>query len=254
MSDINTNGLDVNYPIPGVNNSSQGFRDNFNNIKNNLDTAQSELTDIQLKAVVKSALIDTSVNNDMANTLISNASVRSFRATTYPLGNDLSGLIVVDVSLGDVQYGTITGDTQFQFGNWAPTGTQSNVKLQLTVANVEAVISFPSEVVATTNDYGITTLENVDVTSGYANIIVPNDVSQLNYELSTLDCGNSISIVPVNRPRQTTQIFVGTPSSNIGAQGDRAGTTMVNSTHMYVCTADYDGSTAIWKRITLSSY
>ena len=36
MSTINTNGLDVNYPIPGVNNNSQGFRDNFTSIKTNL--------------------------------------------------------------------------------------------------------------------------------------------------------------------------------------------------------------------------
>ena len=28
-STINTNGLDVNYPIPGKNNSSQGFRNNY---------------------------------------------------------------------------------------------------------------------------------------------------------------------------------------------------------------------------------
>ena len=36
MSAINTNGLDVNYPVPGVNNNSQGFRDNFASIKTNL--------------------------------------------------------------------------------------------------------------------------------------------------------------------------------------------------------------------------
>ena len=39
MSAINTNGLNVNYPVPGVNNNSQGFRNNFTNIKQNLDTA-----------------------------------------------------------------------------------------------------------------------------------------------------------------------------------------------------------------------
>ncbi len=33
MSQINTNGINTNYPVPGQNNSSQGFRDNFAQIK-----------------------------------------------------------------------------------------------------------------------------------------------------------------------------------------------------------------------------
>ena len=53
MSTINTNALDVNYPIPGVNNNSQGFRDNFASIKTNLNTAATEITDLQNKVVVK---------------------------------------------------------------------------------------------------------------------------------------------------------------------------------------------------------
>jgi len=86
MSTIDTNGIDPNYPVPGVNNSSQGFRDNFSSIKVNLDTAATEITDLQNKVVVKSALTGSVVDNNMANTLISNALVRSFRATTFNLG------------------------------------------------------------------------------------------------------------------------------------------------------------------------
>ena len=52
-SAINTNGIDVNYPIPGQNNSSQGFRNNFNAIKTNIDTAGTEITDLQNKVVKK---------------------------------------------------------------------------------------------------------------------------------------------------------------------------------------------------------
>jgi hypothetical protein len=70
MSTINTNTIDANYPIPGQNNSSQGFRDNFASIKQNLDIASNELTDLQNKVVLKSALANSTLNNDMANTLI----------------------------------------------------------------------------------------------------------------------------------------------------------------------------------------
>ena len=172
MSTINTNALDVNYPIPGVNNNSQGFRDNFASIKTNLNTAATEITDLQNKVVVKSALSGSSLNNDMANTIISNAATRSFRATTYNLGNSLSGTVLVDVSLGDVQYGTVAGNITFQFGNWAPTGTQSNVQLQLAISNANSFISFPSEMVINENTV-VTTLENFSNIAGVATVSIP---------------------------------------------------------------------------------
>jgi hypothetical protein len=52
------------------------------------------------------------------STRISNASTRSFRATTYNLGNALSGTVLVNASLGDVQTGTIAANTTINFGSW----------------------------------------------------------------------------------------------------------------------------------------
>jgi len=229
MSTINTNGINVNYPVPGKNNDSQGFRDNFASIKTNLDTAGAEITDLQSKVIVKQALANTTVNNDMANTLITNAATRGFRSTTYNLGNALSGTVVVDVSLGDVQYGTVVGNVTFQFSNWSPTGTQSNVQLQLAVSNTNAVISWPTEVVSNNNNFGVTTLENFANVANTATITIPNGVSQLDYRLSSTDCGNTIIIEPYNRPRKATQILVGTPSvSNVTCTGTITFTTSSN--------------------------
>jgi len=205
MSNINTNPINVNYPVPGVNNNSQGFRDNFTSIVTNLNTAGTEITDLQNNVVVKNALTNTTVNNDMANTLISNASTRGFRATTYNLGNALSGTVLVNVALGDVQYGTVAGNTTINFGSWAPTGTQSNVTLQLSVSNANAFISFSGNVL-NGNNFGSSTLENVSNIGNLVTVNAPNGVTQLNYLISSLDCGNTLSISPVNRPRQSTQI------------------------------------------------
>jgi hypothetical protein len=205
MSTINTNAINVNYPVPGVNNNSQGFRDNFASIVTNLNTAGTEITDLQNKVVVKQALLGTTINNDMANTLISNASTRSFRATTYNLGNALAGTVLVNVSLGDVQYGTVAANTTINFGSWAPTGTQSNVQLNLSVSNANAVISFPGELVIS-NDDGVMLLENFANIGNVPTVSVPNGVTQLNYLISSTDCGNTLYIQPINRPRQSTQI------------------------------------------------
>ncbi len=218
MSTINTNGINTNYPVPGENNSSEGFRTNFTSISNNLDTAGEEITELQQKSVLKTALSGIPLSNDMGNTLISNAAVRSFRATTYNLGNALSGTVLVDTSLGDVQMGTVTGNVTFQFAGWAPTNTESAIKLRLNIANTTAHITFPSEASLSTN-----LLENNNGSSPLIIETAPYGASLLEYELSTVDCGNSILIDPVNRPWQTTQVVTRNTVTPTGYQGDKNG-------------------------------
>jgi len=228
MSTINTNGINVNYPVPGENNPTQGFRDNFASIKTNLDTAGTEITDLQNKVVLKAALNGSTLNNDMANTLISNASTRSFRATTYNLGNALSGTVLVNVAQADVQYGNVASNVTLQFGSWAPTNTESSITLRLGISNTSAVITFPSQVVASNNNFGGTILENYANIANVITITAPYDVEQLEFKLRTLDCGNTITIEPINRPYQSTQIVKRTPPST-GQVGDKVGTVCIDT-------------------------
>jgi len=241
MSQINTNGINTNYPTPGTNNSSQGFRDNFSQIRTNLDTASNEITDLQNKVVVKTALDGTVLNNDMANTLISNASTSGFRATTYNLGNALSGTVLIDVNRADVQYGAVTGDLTLQFGGWAPTNTESNVILRLAVANIDAIISLPNAAVSSNNNFGVTILENYQDVNGTATLTAPANVEIIEYTFSTLDCGNSITVSPNNRPFQSTQVLTRTPPPT-GIPGDVAGTVAVDANYIYVCTDTFNST------------
>lgn len=225
MSAINTGPIDVNYPVPGVNNNSQGFRTNFAAIKNNLDTAGNEISDLQGKAVLKSALTGTSLNNDMANALISNASVQGFRSTTFNLGNNLANTVIVDLTNGDVQYGTVAADVQIQFARWAPTGTQSNVELILNVANANANINFPNNV-----NEGLLTIDNYSGNTGVGgNVTVDALTQQLHYRFSTVNCGDDVTISPVNLPRQTNQVVKRIVNSATGRLGDVAGDVCVGA-------------------------
>jgi hypothetical protein len=219
MSTINTNGINVNYPVPGENNSSQGFRDNFTNIKNNINTAGTEITELQNKGVFKTGLTGIPVDNNMANTLISNAAVRGFRSTTYNLGNAISGSVVIDATLGDVQFGTITGNTTLQLAGWAPSGTRSAISLDFTIANTEAYVIFPG----TVNASGDLIENNTLVGGNLAIATAPYSVTNLKYELSTTNCGNTITINPLNRPYQTSQIETRQAITPTGYQGDRNG-------------------------------
>jgi hypothetical protein len=49
---------------------------------------------------------------------------------------------------------------------------------------------------------------------------------------------------------QTSQ----TPASAVGASGDTAGMIAWDASYIYVCAADYDGSTAIWRRSAIGTW
>lgn len=266
MSDINTNGMNINYPVPGVNNSTQGFRDNFSSIKTNLDVAKTELNDLQGKVLVKSALNNTTLNNDMAGGIISNVETKMFRSSTYDLGASLTGVVVVDVQKGDVQYGVVTGDVSIYFDNWpATTGNkiiQSKIQLRLTVTNPNAVITFPPSTHDTNTGSlvsgptaSVQRLENYGsqyLTPGvFSNQVgIPVGVSLVVYNIATMDCGTTLEITPVNRNQKASAFELRTPTST-GLPGDGPGTVCSDGQYMYLCVGNYDGETPIWGKVPL---
>jgi hypothetical protein len=229
-SKINTGTMNMNYPLPGVNNSTQGFRDNFSSIKLNLDAAKAEIDEIQSKALLKSPLTGTSLNNDVNNNIIRNAQTLGFRSSTYNLGSNLSGTVSVDLTYGDVQYGgidpTSTG-ISLQFLKWAPTETYSSVQLILTVTPGQK-INLP--ITSTTGViYGTSTIVGFDSSTG--DITVPSEVTRLHFQFNTVDCGTTIEIVPVDLGRTATSIEYGTPwSTSIGEITVTSGSTVVTVT------------------------
>lgn len=322
MSAINTGSIDINFPVPGVNNSSQGFRSNFTGIKNNLDIAATELDDLQTKGIFKSALDGTTLNNDMDNGLIKNALVQGFRRSTYNLGNNLFGSVIVDVTKGDIQYGTMSGNISLAFSKWPPSGTQANIELILIPPNNTTTILLPAQV-----DNSKVTIENYNPVSN--TITLPAGITEFHLSITTEDCGTTLTIDSQNRPRKSTQIVNQTPvtanlvmsgtiavdtdttevsgsstafltelapgrillnSANVvigtianvtanntayltsappfdispaesyrsavpvGEPGDRVGAIKADSEYLYVCVASYNGTSAIWRRVTLGTF
>lgn len=56
----------------------------------------------------------------------------------------------------------------------------------------------------------------------------------------------------INFLGQIRYVNVNVPSTSIGQYGDETGDVCVDETYIYYCTADYDGSSDIWKRIQWS--
>lgn len=52
---------------------------------------------------------------------------------------------------------------------------------------------------------------------------------------------------------QTTAVQIKTPAASVGATGDLEGMIAYDDDYIYVCVADYDGTTPIWKRTSTGS-
>ena len=100
-SNINPNNIDGAYPVAGQDNNSQGFRDNFTNTSTNFQYAANEITDLQSKAVLKAALVGTTLDNNMNGSLLYNAQVHQITNTVVPLGT-LSGSVPINWLLGSI--------------------------------------------------------------------------------------------------------------------------------------------------------
>lgn len=84
------------------------------------------------------------------------------------------------------------------------------------------------------------------------------DLTDNDVGVKTADTNGGIRLVPngtgiVSVQDDTLTIASArTIGSQTGSSGDRAGMIAWDANYVYVCTADYDGSTNIWKRAALS--
>jgi hypothetical protein len=123
-SEINTNNIDTEYPRAGEDNPTQGLRDNFVSIKENIDTAKTEIEDLQ---------DNTARTDELTNfngSTISNAGLRTVSQETIDIGN-----IDQDtrISFADGSYQTITvnNNVVLTFSDWPETGKQASIWLEI---------------------------------------------------------------------------------------------------------------------------
>lgn len=189
-SSINPNNIDNTYPIAGQDNDSQGFRDNFTNIKTNFQYAEDEINDLQTKVVLKSALTGQVLNNNMSGSLLLDARIQDFSATAVLLGN-VSGSITVDYALGHYQTLTTNGNVALAFTNFPAAGVQGWVRVRITVTSAAHTLTLPSAVsIGTSNLQGYV-----------SNVITFATPGTYEFEFVTVDGGSTISIFDLNRNR-----------------------------------------------------
>lgn len=241
-SNINANNIDGTYPIAGQDNDSQGFRDNFTNIKNNFTNAKSEIEDLQGKALLKSALTGTTIDNSGGGSLISNFELRDMSMTRVAKGTT-SGTVTLNYSEGSYQTLSTSASISLAFSNFPASGKLGTIRLEITVSSVSHTLTLPAEVTI-----GADTLHGIVPST---KVITFDAAGTYIFEFTTDDSGTTVAVNDLTRNR--TMMDVRTPA-NTGQSGDVAGMAVVDSSYIYVCTGTYDSSSSIWKRAALSSY
>lgn len=143
---INVANIDETFPIAGSNNPSQGFRDNFNAIKSGLARAKFELTELRTKAVLKSALDGTTLDNDYNYGILRKLQLQSFSETFYNMGT-VAGAAELNFLNGNFQKITLSlANCNLGFANF-PTGNQvGRVVLWVSCTNTNHKITISGDV------------------------------------------------------------------------------------------------------------
>jgi hypothetical protein len=192
-SDINPESIDENYPVAGVPNNTQGFRDNFSATKTNFDFARNEINELQSKTVLKSALTGQSLDNNMLDNLLYAARIQDFSGTIVEIPTT-SGSISVDYSAAHFQtIGPTTGSIGISFTNFPATGTVGFMRIQFTINNIAHTLTLPAAVsVGTTGIQGYS-----------ANVITFAATGTYEFGFLSYDGGETITVFDLNRPLST---------------------------------------------------
>jgi hypothetical protein len=187
MSSINPNNINGSYPIAGQDNDSQGFRDNFTNVKNNLTFAKTEIEDIQNNAILKTGLAGTTLNNEMNNAQLKGAQLLKTTETF----NDLGTLASASISWADGHYQRLTtsgATTITAITDWPTAGLYAKMRLEIVVVGTDTV-AVPSAV-----SVGLTSIQGAVGQT----ITFPSAGSYV-FEFTSYDAGTTITIEDLTR-------------------------------------------------------
>ena len=124
MSNINFDAIDETFPVSGVDNSSQGFRDNFNYIKTNFQYAKSEIEYLQDNT---SKIND---DNNFNGVLVADA---NFLMCSEKFHNNgiVSTSTPISFNSGSYQKVTVSNDVTLTLMDWSDDGRLARIWLEI---------------------------------------------------------------------------------------------------------------------------
>jgi len=191
--------IDGTFPVAGQDNSSQGFRDNFTNTKNNFIFARNEISDLQSKVILTTALDGTTLSNDMAGTQIVRPQLKSWTQALVDKGS-VSDAVDISFDEGNFHKITTAGAITLSLSGW-PTSVGAGalgyglVRVWFVITNVGHTITLPSTVTISDKDIaGFNTATRTITFDAAGNYV---------FEFSSIDSGSNYFINDITRNRST---------------------------------------------------
>jgi len=209
-SNINPNNIDGSYPVAGQDNNSQGFRDNFTNIKVNFQYAEEEINDLETNAILKAALSGSTLDNNMGNNTIYAVNLNDI-STTRIAATGTSGTVTLNYASG--QYQTVapsTGSITLAFTNFPASGYFGILRVQITVSNLAYTVTLP----------GAVTLGTTGIQGYSGGVITFAATGTYVFDFSTSDGGTTVTVNDVTRANNvlTNPLFL-TIGEDLAASG-----------------------------------
>jgi hypothetical protein len=229
-SQVNPNNIDGTYPVAGQDNDSQGFRDNFTNIRNNFTFTKAEIEDLQNKAVLKSALLNTVLSNDFAGNAVVNPALTSWRETYNNIGS-VSGSVTINFTNGNFQKITMSGATTLTF-SFPSNSTNQYASIKLWVSNPSAsyTLAFPNSL----------TLGDTDTIAGFSGNTVTFSSDEISnstdyfFEVFTVDGGTTLGIRDLGRNRTKALSGLEVAGNLIAGSDFTTNSGTINTNYAYV--------------------
>jgi len=198
-SQVTPNSINQNFPVAGVDNNSQGFRDNFTGVKNNLTILKREIEDLQDKVVVKAPLTygstPTITSNNFNNNQIISAVLKDVSLTSEDLGNQVtSGNVTIDFNNGNYKTIALSGtrvSSQLVFANWPLAGQFAEATVLVTVANITHTLAIYSNA----GNPNLLYTENIAGYNQTTNVITFSHTGIYEFIFGSVDAGLTISVV-----------------------------------------------------------
>jgi len=201
MSSINPNNINGQYPIAGQDNDSQGFRDNFTNVKNNLTFAKSEIEDLQASAVLRTPLSGTTAGtnfNEMNNSQLKGVQLIRSTETLVNLGTIADSTFTISWQSGHFQYLTLNVNSTLTIQGWPSSGFYTKLRLQVTCGATDRILSLSSSGVV---------YQGLSIIEGVVGNSIPLRAGEVYlFEFSTISGGNTITVRDLTRNAVASEV------------------------------------------------
>lgn len=124
MSNINSANIEKDFPEPGKDNDSAGFRNNFKSIADNFDIARDEVQDLQANTARTDAVTNFNQND------VANANFLACTDNVFDHGNIESNTIA-SFGFGSYQKASVNADLSIILSDWPETEKFAKIMLEL---------------------------------------------------------------------------------------------------------------------------